>query len=128
MSFCLNCNKQIHKNKTGYCITCLKIVKDKEKIEKWLKTGDTSCAVGTTLRNGIREYIYRRQNYSCAICGIKNFWNEKPLNFVLDHINGDASNNFSENLRLICPNCDAQLDTFKSKNKESARKFRKKYG
>lgn len=42
----------------------------------------------------------------------------------MDHINGDAANNKRENLRLICPNCDSQLDTFKSKNKNSARKER----
>ena len=46
------------------------------------------------------------------------------VQFVLDHIDGDASNNWKTNLRLICPNCDSQLDTYKSKNKNSARKFR----
>lgn len=54
-------------------------------------------------------------------------WNNKPINFILDHIDGDASNNLEENLRLICPNCDSQLDTYKSKNKNSARTHRKDY-
>lgn len=36
------------------------------------------------------------------------------------HIDGDASNNFRDNLRLVCPNCDSQLDTYKSRNKNSA--------
>lgn len=55
-----------------------------------------------------------------------NKWNNKELMFVLDHINGDADDNNRDNLRLICPNCDSQLDTFKSKNKNSARsKYRK---
>lgn len=30
-------------------------------------------------------------------------------------------------MRLICPNCDSQLDTYKSKNKNSARNFRHNY-
>lgn len=51
-------------------------------------------------------------------------WNNKTLNFILDHIDGNAANNHKENLRLICPNCDSQLDTYKSKNKNSARTFR----
>lgn len=41
--------------------------------------------------------------------------------FVLEHIDGNADNNSRINLRLVCPNCDSQLATFKSKNKHSAR-------
>jgi transcription initiation factor IIE alpha subunit len=58
---------------------------------------------------------------------MSNEWQGKPLVFVLDHINGDASYSARENLRLICPNCDSQLDTFKSKNKNSARTKRKEF-
>ena len=48
--------------------------------------------------------------------------NNKPLVFVLDHIDGDTANNHFENLRMVCPNCDSQLPTFKSKNKKSSRR------
>ena len=57
---------------------------------------------------------------------MSNTWNNKPLVFILDHIDGNADNNYRNNLRLVCPNCDSQLDTYKSKNKNSARaKYRK---
>jgi hypothetical protein len=46
----------------------------------------------------------------------------KKLTFVIDHIDGDASNNKRENIRMICPNCDSQTETFKSKNKNSKRR------
>lgn len=64
----------------------------------------------------------KEQDNKCAICGCEPIWNSKPLVFVLDHIDGDASNNRRENLRMICPNCDSQLPTFKSKNKNSTRR------
>ena len=46
-------------------------------------------------------------------------WNGKPLVFILDHI----SHNERSNLRCICPNCDSQLDTYKSKNKCGERSY-----
>ena len=52
-------------------------------------------------------------------------WNGKAINFILDHIDGNASNDLEYNVRLICPNCDSQLETYKSKNKNSARSHRK---
>lgn len=110
---------------TDYCRTHLNEKYSKDKIDHWLETGDTGCCVSTTLRNSIRRYIEKDQNYKCAICGLPEIWNGKELHFVLDHIDGDASNNFRNNLQLICPNCDSQLPTFKSRNKNSARTFRK---
>lgn len=111
-------------NHSGLCRKCYQEEKDNIKIKKWLETGDTGCGVSTTLRNCIRKYLFKFQDYKCAICGMSNTWNDKELHFILDHIDGDASNNYKDNLRLICPNCDSQLPTYKSRNKNSARKYR----
>ena len=128
MKQCAKCGKKLHSgNVTGYCRDCLTQVRRDEKIKNWLETGNTGMGVDTTIRGVIREYIIKEQENKCAICGIENTWNEKELNFVLDHINGDASNSSRENVRLICPNCDSQLDTYKSKNKQSARNARKEW-
>jgi hypothetical protein len=40
---------------------------------------------------------------------------------ILDHIDGDASNNSPTNFRLVCPNCDTQLPTYKAKNTGNGR-------
>lgn len=52
---------------------------------------------------------------SCSECGISE-WNGKPLNIQLDHINGDCSDHRLENLRMLCPNCHSQTDTYCGKN------------
>lgn len=128
VKYCKKCNNKIsNDNKSGLCQACYIEQKNQEKLLRWKETGDTSCQIGSHIRNCIRDYIYEKQHFMCAICGISNEWNGKELKFVLDHIDGDASNNGENNLRLICPNCDSQLDTYKSKNKNSARNNRIKY-
>lgn len=67
------------------------------------------------------KQLLQEQEGKCDICGCSTIWNNKPLVFILDHIDGHANNNTRTNLRLICPNCDSQLDTYKSKNKNSDR-------
>ena len=128
MKNCSVCGKKLDcRNITGFCHNCLVKTRREEKIKNWLSTGDTGMTVDTTIRGAIREYILNEQECKCAICGISNIWNDKELKFVLDHIDGDAANSCRENLRLICPNCDSQLDTFKSKNKQSARNARREW-
>lgn len=50
--------------------------------------------------------------YKCYSCPLTTEWNGKPLTLQLDHINGKHNDNRVENLRLLCPNCHSQTETF----------------
>lgn len=52
----------------------------------------------------------------CEVCGIKD-WQGKEISMQLDHIDGDSHNHKLVNLRLICPNCHSQTETYCGKNK-----------
>ena len=54
----------------------------------------------------------------CEICGCINEWNGNPLVLQLDHINGNHNDNRLENLRILCPNCHSQTETFGNKRKK----------
>lgn len=48
----------------------------------------------------------------CYICGLLPIWQDKPLTLQLDRINGKNNDNRLPNLRLLCPNCHSQTETF----------------
>lgn len=78
-----------------------------------------------TARKHAKRYLIHTQGNICSICKTET-WNNKPVPLVCDHINGDSSDNKIENFRIICCNCDAQLPTYKSKNK-NGRKYDRDY-
>lgn len=57
--------------------------------------------------------------YKCDECGLTE-WCNKPISLHLDHINGDNLDHRIKNLRLLCPNCHSQTETYCSKNKKSS--------
>lgn len=119
---CKCCGKPISKSKTYCNFTCEHTYLHKLAYQKIID-GDSSIMKANYVPKAFKEDILEEQGGVCAICGMKPMWNEKPLVFILDHIDGHASNNKRDNLRLICPNCDSQLDTYKSKNKCGERSY-----
>jgi hypothetical protein len=89
------------------------IRRKREKIENKLIKGDKHIH-----SKAIKNYIIVNKivENKCSVCNIEPIWNGKPLTLQLDHINGDHYDNRLENLRLICPNCHTQTDTFTGRN------------
>ena len=74
---------------------------------------DSTYTNTTNIKNKLYDKGLKERK--CEICGIEN-WNNKYLSFHLDHINGKNMDNRIENLRILCPNCHSQTDTY-CKNK-----------
>lgn len=68
-------------------------------------------------RNLIKKRLYKLGiPEECSECGLTTIWNGKPITLQLDHINGIHNDNRIENLRIVCPNCHSQTDTFCGRN------------
>lgn len=116
---CLNCGNKLKNNVSIYCsIRCYNDYKWNEWCKSIDKSGffegyDASISGGNAARP--KKYILSKQHGKCAICEISE-WRGEPVPFILDHINGDSNNWKVNNVRVICRNCDGQLDTYCGKN------------
>jgi 5-methylcytosine-specific restriction endonuclease McrA len=68
----------------------------------------------------LKEKLYREglKKSECEECSQGEFWRGKKMSLILDHKNGINNDNQLENLRILCPNCNATLDTHCSKNRK----------
>jgi hypothetical protein len=67
----------------------------------------------TYSRNHLKERLYREglKERRCELCGQDEMWRGRPMGLILDHINGVRDDHRLTNLRIVCPNCAATLDT-----------------
>lgn len=68
----------------------------------------TTALKGRLIRKGLLQY-------RCDICGISDWLGDK-LVLHLDHKNGINNDSRLENLRLLCPNCHSQTETYTGRN------------
>lgn len=106
---CLHCGGIFSYNKASlnkYCSMECSRAKLKNtrylKLEESGKGGPSIC----------KTYLIEKFGNICSICGQIPLWNNKKLVLQLDHIDGNSDNNFPYNIRLLCPNCHTQTETF----------------
>ena len=120
---CLHCEKKfkISKNGTGkFCSReCSSDYKTQTRLEAWLR-GEINVSSAA-----LRKYMAIIRPHTCEVCGTSE-WNGQPIPLEVDHIDGNPENNVVTNLRRICPNCHAQTNTYKGKNRGKGRDHRRK--
>lgn len=94
---------------------------EEERVGYFNESKSTMCK-GEVDRKRVRRYLEMRFGHRCSLCGIEK-WNGKDITFNVDHIDGNPFNRRIVNFRLVCPNCDSQLPTYKGRNKGRGRKL-----
>ena len=70
---------------------------------------------GIAGKRSTKRHLIETRGYKCEMCDISE-WRGQKLALDFDHIDGNSNNNSLDNVRLLCPNCHSQTETYKSKN------------
>lgn len=104
------------KSNTKYCTDCWNSKPEIRTRREW----DTAKS-----NPACRFLLVRDRGKCCEVC--KNAaWMGEDIPLEVDHIDGDSDNWNKQNMRLVCPNCHAQTDTYKGRNKGRGRYARRK--
>jgi len=107
----------------------------REKLKKYLteKKKDLSEILtknSSYNRGNLKKRLYDEgvKECKCELCGQNEIWKGKRMSLILDHINGVWDDNRIENIRIVCPNCNATLDTHCGKNSSPKNQKKLQYG
>jgi transposase-like protein len=72
----------------------------------------------TYQRGRLKERLFAEglKERRCELCGQGELWQGRRMALILDHVNGVHDDNRLENLRIVCANCNATLDTHCGRN------------
>jgi hypothetical protein len=104
---CQQCNLEFgHKGSTTnkFCSSAC------SGLYQWEKVSVPKIEAG--LGGNLKRYLKEKFGDKCSRCEQLPVWFGQELVLQLDHIDGDSDNNFPSNVRLLCPNCHTQTETF----------------
>ena len=87
---------------------------NKEKLLKFIIENPEHPWQSYKLKTQLLKYNIKEKK--CECCN-NSMWLNKPIALELHHKDGNPLNNTLDNLQLLCPNCHAQTETYRAKNK-----------
>lgn len=126
---CPVCGVKVENLQAKYCSqSCHQRERHEQWVARWMQndpTLKTATSNGLETSNYIRRWLEETYGNQCVVCG----WAEvhpttKRVPVQIDHVDGDATNNRPENLRLLCPNHHSLTPTYGALNKGNGRAAR----
>jgi 5-methylcytosine-specific restriction endonuclease McrA len=93
---------------------------DPAKLKNTIPLDEILVENSTYSTNSLKNRLIKsgRLPYQCSKCKNCGDWQGEKLSLQLDHINGVNNDNRIENVRLLCPNCHSQTETWCGKHKK----------
>ena len=82
----------------------------------WNKGEQLKDYTDYTRASRIKPHLIKKRGHLCECCG-NSQWLGATIVLELHHIDGDRTNNSSDNLQLLCPNCHATTDNWRNRKR-----------
>lgn len=112
-SYCRQCGKETSRSSYVYCSNVCQQV--------WQYQNVQLPRILQGKGGNFFRFLCERDGRKCSCCSLET-WNDKPIPLDVEHIDGNPINHNPSNLRLMCPNCHRQTETWGMK--EGRRKLR----
>ena len=124
---CSRCNGVLRKPwQKKFCSRdCFNLSITEDRVGQWLEGGWDGSTSNGSLARPIRNHLLAQAGYACTECG----WSKpNPVTglpiLTIDHVNGKASDNRPENLKVLCYNCHSLTPTFGALNMGNGTRYK----